>query len=385
MRLYQLLIITSLALTTACATEVSEFEPNCDDGQCDVSSRRFEMASIIRDTAGGEGMTNAVLLAGIGEVESTLAQCWADAKWACKGPASPTCGGGPVIAGSGDGPCSLKQGGLGMFQFDAGTFSQTVRKYGNEILSLEGNVSEVLPFLTKRIVESVPGVNSREQAIAWMNSIRVVDGDPDFEQWLKFISWRYNGCKGCTFQANKYRRATHRVNREMGTSFWGAVDVREPSEHFIGTDCGEDANICDFEAGGQEGACVDWFEEDGSGLNGFCSLSCEGSCPEQDGSAPTFCADLKNDPGMCAVTPSNVNNFCADIAGSVIQVVPRFVGNSSVSMDWTSVCAPPGNALACESSEGLAGECVDTETMGCSGTLHSGACPGGNNIQCCTP
>ena len=34
--------------------------------------------------------------------------------------------GGPIIAGGADGPCADMQGGLGMFQFDAGTYQQTV-------------------------------------------------------------------------------------------------------------------------------------------------------------------------------------------------------------------------------------------------------------------
>ena len=79
---------------------------------------------------GGVGPDNAALLAGIGEVETNFAHCWSEATWACQGPASASCGGGPVIAGASDGPCSAQQGGLGMFQFDSGTFSQTLATYG---------------------------------------------------------------------------------------------------------------------------------------------------------------------------------------------------------------------------------------------------------------
>src|SRR4051812_31268549 len=60
--------------------------------------------SRIRDAARARGIGNAYLLAGIANDETGLAMCWSEAQWACKGPASPDCGGGPVIAGAADGP-----------------------------------------------------------------------------------------------------------------------------------------------------------------------------------------------------------------------------------------------------------------------------------------
>ncbi len=181
---------------------------------------RMERARIIRDTAASLGMTNAVLLAGIGEVETNFSHCWSEATWACKGPNSSSCDGGPVIAGASDGPCSAQQGGLGLFQFDAGTFSDTISTYGPSIVTMSGNVGAVVPFLVTRAVQSVTGVNTEEEAIAWMNSIPIVDGDPLFEDWLYFVAWRYNGCMGCTSQQNKYRRGTHTLLDEMGADFW---------------------------------------------------------------------------------------------------------------------------------------------------------------------
>src|SRR5678815_3809570 len=61
-----------------------------------TSAQRKARAEIIRDTAAGLGMTNAALLAGIGEIETNFAHCWSEATWACQGPASSSCGGGPV-------------------------------------------------------------------------------------------------------------------------------------------------------------------------------------------------------------------------------------------------------------------------------------------------
>ncbi len=185
-----------------------------------TAAQRQARAEIIRDTAASLGMTNGALLAGIGEVETNFAHCWSEATWACQGPASSSCGGGPVIAGGSDGPCSYEQGGLGMFQFDSGTYSQTLSAYGPDIVTMQGNVDAVVPFLVTRAIESVDGVNSESEALAWMNSITIQDGDPQYEAWLYFVSWRYNGCKGCTTQINKYRNGTNKLRDEFGPDFW---------------------------------------------------------------------------------------------------------------------------------------------------------------------
>jgi MYXO-CTERM domain-containing protein len=185
------------------------------------SAQRRERAAIIRDAAAAVGMTNAALLAGIGQVESGFAHCWSEATWACQGPPSASCGGGPVMAGAADGPCADQQGGLGMFQFDAGTYADTIARYGEGIVTIEGNVGAVVPFLTTRAVQSVDGIADEAAALAWMNSIRIVDGDPEYERWLYFVAWRYNGCKGCAAKIERYREGTNQVWAELGADFWG--------------------------------------------------------------------------------------------------------------------------------------------------------------------
>jgi hypothetical protein len=388
---FGLLAFSFALLAGACAADLPDYDPNCDDGQCDRASTRRSHATKIRDTAAQSGITNAVLLAGIGQVETNLAHCWSEATWACKGPASASCGGGPVIAGSADGACSLKRGGLGMFQFDGGTHNQTIAQYGADIVTLEGNVSEIVPFLVQRAIESVSGVSTEKEAIDWINSIRVIDGDPEFEKWLAFVTWRFNGCQGCTAQANKYRNGTHILQDELGAEFWGSIGEgggggleEGNNETFVGTDCSADAAVCDFSFDGVNSQCVDWFDADQGALHGFCSVACEGTCPDKAGEAPTYCADFRNDPGVCASVPAAVNDGCNDMPGTILQVVPRFVGNSGAAQGWKGVCAPPGNGTECETNEGLGGECFDTDSMTCGGTLHTGLCPGGSNIKCCT-
>ncbi len=189
--------------------------------------QRAERATRIRDAAAQVGMHNAVLLAGIGQVETGFAHCWSEATWACQGPPSSSCDGGPVIAGAADGPCSLEQGGLGMFQFDSGTFSQTIATYGADIVTIEGNVGAVVPFLVTRAIQSIDGVTNEQEALDWMNSIPIDANDPLFQQWIYFVSWRYNGCQGCSAQEGKYRDGTLLLQDEMGPDFWanGAEDL----------------------------------------------------------------------------------------------------------------------------------------------------------------
>lgn len=197
--------------------------PTLGDGPVALTAdERRARATLIRDAAASVGMMNGVLLAGIAQVETGFAHCWSEATWACQGPASASCDGGPVIAGASDGPCSAEQGGLGMFQFDSGTFSDTVGAYGPDIVTVEGNTAAVVPFLVRRAIESIDGVTDEASALAWMNAIPIVDGDPEFERWVYFVSWRYNGCRGCTTQENKYREGTHMLEDELGADFWAS-------------------------------------------------------------------------------------------------------------------------------------------------------------------
>ncbi len=186
---------------------------------------RLQRVTGIRDAARARGLTNAVLLGGIADAETNLAHCWSEARWACKGPASSSCGGGPVIAGSGDGPCANKQGGLGMFQFDAGTHSQTLAREGNRILTVEGNTQAAVDFVTNMVKNSqfVSGVSTNAQALAWMNSLR--PGTSDWDKWIRTVVGYYNGCfEGrCRIfheRYNRYDSRTRNVLREFGDEFW---------------------------------------------------------------------------------------------------------------------------------------------------------------------
>ncbi|MDB4932380.1 MAG: Tryptophan synthase alpha chain, partial [Myxococcaceae bacterium] len=221
----QRLSLVALVAFTACA-------PIDDDGNLDTDiqgltgAARRPRLQRIRDVSAAAGLTNGVLLAGIAQVETGLSHCWSEATWACRGPNSTSCGNGPVIAGASDGPCSAQQGGLGMFQFDGGNFTQTLARDGRDILTLDGNIRHAVDFIVNIVNQEVAGVDNRAEALAWLNGMSVVRGNARFNQWVAILACRYNGACGSASQAGRYRDATLSVQGEVGAAFWR---ICEPS------------------------------------------------------------------------------------------------------------------------------------------------------------
>jgi hypothetical protein len=189
---------------------------------------RHERYRLIRDAAAEMGLYNAALLAGVAISETNLAHCQSEATYACKGPASPSCNGEPIIAGAADGPCADMQGGLGMFQFDAGTYAQTLATYGDSILTIEGNTAQAVNFVVVRAQQSIAAVDDWLGAVAWMNDVPMQAGLPKMEEWAVFIVCRYNGCcstsSTCTSRRNGYRDNAIKAYQEMGGDFWRTSD-----------------------------------------------------------------------------------------------------------------------------------------------------------------
>jgi uncharacterized protein (TIGR03382 family) len=213
-------LVAGLLLVTACA------EPTLSTGEQEISADvRRERYGLIRDSAAEMGLYNAALMAGIATSETALAHCQSEATYACQGPASPSCGGGPIIAGAADGPCSDMEGGLGMFQFDAGTYAQTLALYGDSILTIEGNTAQAVSFVVERARANVTGIDDWLDAVDWMNDVPMTAGDPKMQAWASFIVCRYNGCctltnATCQSRADGYRDNAIKAFDEMGASFW---------------------------------------------------------------------------------------------------------------------------------------------------------------------
>ncbi len=189
-----------------------------------TTQQRHDRLALIRDSAREVGVFNAALIGGIAVSETGLAHCYGEIAAGCPGPASPSCGGEPVIAGGADGPCSDMQGGLGMFQFDAGTYAQTISTYGEAILTVEGNTAQVVAFLVERMKQSVDGITDWMSAVEYINAIPLEAGNPVTDAWGAFLACRYNGCCSqsatCTSRGNKYRDNGIDLYAEMGADFW---------------------------------------------------------------------------------------------------------------------------------------------------------------------
>lgn len=125
----------------------------------------------------------------------------------------------------------------------------------------------------------------------------------------------------------------------------GVTNSSSPPPHspttpqpFIGTSCETDAD-CAFSHAGTPGFCYDFETE--AGPYGFCSLPCEGYCPDRTGFAPTFCGPSDSpDTGICLQRPDALNDQCAAIEGTTVTHVDRFIGSSSAPAISRSVCAP---------------------------------------------
>ena len=115
--------------------------------------------------------------------------------------------------------------------------------------------------------------------------------------------------------------------------------VEPPARPWVGDVCAADAD-CGFEHEGKAGFCNTWMNADGSQTFGFCSLPCEGTCPDQSGKASTFCTSLDEGSGACVSFADELNAQCRSIPGVVAADRPRFVGSSGAAQRTALVCVP---------------------------------------------
>ena len=101
---------------------------------------------------------------------------------------------------------------------------------------------------------------------------------------------------------------------------------------FIGSPCACEGD-CDFWQNDQKGTCHS---------AGFCTISCEGSCPDLSGKASTFCIEepVSGEAGICVSKASEENGHCADLPMTYDQVKDRYIGASSAAEQASEVCSP---------------------------------------------
>lgn len=117
----------------------------------------------------------------------------------------------------------------------------------------------------------------------------------------------------------------------------GAVPARTA---FIGDACTSTAN-CNYSYNGHPGVCHLANAAGATVTKGFCTLECEGTCPDLSGRAPTFCTSLDSgESGSCVSKSAAQNAQCDRLEGTSAQRVSRFVGSSSASAASATACIP---------------------------------------------
>lgn len=257
-------------------------------------TERQEVAALIRDIAFAKGISNGVVIAGVAQQETNLVHCFADAPFHCAGPWSSSCG-GAVLAGSGDGPCSIQQGGLGMFQLDSGTHWQTRQQHGDRVLDIDGNIDIGIDFILHKveICPNTPSFANRDEVIAWVNA--ALPGTFELDVFHRAMASCYNGCSVAVCgralhdeRFAQYRNSTLHMLDEMGEEFWSPLQPAPepapepaPVEPDAGTmTCGDYAS-----AVGYVDAACEWNGNGACGALGPATIDCEHCC---DGSALAF-------------------------------------------------------------------------------------------------
>lgn len=118
------------------------------------------------------------------------------------------------------------------------------------------------------------------------------------------------------------------VQQDMVT---GKLLYNPDERPWIGTSCESDAD-CVFRASGKDASCLL------DGEVGYCTVPCEGYCPDRAGEAPTFCGRTGNG-GTCMAKAAPENEGCFDIEGTEPKQVERFVGSSGAEARVATVCS----------------------------------------------
>ena len=116
--------------------------------------------------------------------------------------------------------------------------------------------------------------------------------------------------------------------------------VTPPRDPWVGDPC-TDHSECDFMSGDVPAFCFTYLNAETEELQGFCSLPCDGYCPDMDGTAPTFCVAAPSlSEGMCVSKAWPINESCGKIPGTEARDADRFVDESGAPAATALVCLP---------------------------------------------
>jgi hypothetical protein len=117
------------------------------------------------------------------------------------------------------------------------------------------------------------------------------------------------------------------VRQDLAT---GAMLFEPELEPWIGHACTSNDD-CAFTADGKPASCLV------SGGLGYCTIACDGYCPDRAGEAGTFCGKHAG-AGRCMAKAAVENEGCAAIPGTAAKAKERFVGASGAPSKVATVC-----------------------------------------------
>lgn len=410
----RLLVVASIALFSVTSMpSCAEQEPSGvtlgELGAELTAAQRMARYAVIRDAVNARGLDGkGYMFAGIAYHETGLAHCWSEATWACKGPASSDCGGGPVIAGSGDGPCADQQGGLGLFQFDGGTYAQTLARDGDKILTVAGSADRAVDFVLNMVKNSKYTTNAEtiDKAAQWIRDFDMNNATLR-TQWISTVTAYYNGCSNlssatCSDRYNKYNAGLQTVVDETGLPYWGGKPIA-----FKGT----------FVAQGFPFAADPFVLHPGEEKSGFLDLKNEGAevwkkgevflgtSNPRDGAAaiasPSWISPNRVVSVEADTPPGSVGHFAFSVMGpDAAGDYPQFFNLVREGVAWFSDAGqggPPDNQLQvrvtveippCPAGSSPTFVCDGAQRTKCdpaTGKIATEACPNGCADGVCTP
>jgi hypothetical protein len=371
-RLAAVLAQSALVLASACGIALPEDESAGATFSATLSAQSATLSLLQARSDAIKGVTavhpnihNPLLYAGIAYTETQTAHCYSEytsqVGFACAGPAATACGGGAVTAGGGDGACSLQQGGLGMFQFDEGTYTQTLNKWNTtgywnntprNILDITGTIYAAIDFINFKAWNSAhtPTFSTDQDMYNWINNIRPVDGDANWELWLGFLSNSYNGqtwgSAGWSSTKELYRSGTKFMYNTLGGStYWYGTS----SAPWCSASCGGGGWWC---AG--DGSCI---QNGAAGHNYHCPGN--NMAPDVDQACPAGCAvAASGSPDYCKTTTNcGAGKWCGnDCVGGFAKTLYTTSSTGAITSvthcqigfaNKTCVIAPAGTNDSC--------------------------------------
>jgi len=118
--------------------------------------------------------------------------------------------------------------------------------------------------------------------------------------------------------------------------------ITPPPPKWVGSGCAADGE-CNFASASTAATCNLFTPSDASDTSqvGFCTLACEGFCPDKAGQSATFCTSLDGGfTGRCVAKAGTVNGNCATVPGTSAKTAARFIGTSTAPAATATACLP---------------------------------------------